>query len=148
MRKFRYKLENILKLKERMYEQISMDLKEVSVKRMAEEDILNEIAARLNHENSSFAGTTGQSLRADELQEKSKQISYLKELLLSQSEIVEAIRAEEEIVKLKLIEAYKEKEVYNKLKEKKFEIYMEEEKIAEQNLLDEAVTNRHKALGN
>ncbi len=148
MKKFRYKLENILKLKERMYEQISMGLKEIAAKRMAEEEILNQISARLHHENLSFASTTGQNLTADKLREKSKQISYLKELLISQTEVVEAIKIEEEELKQKLIAAYKEKEVYNKLKEKKFELYMEEEKVAEQNLLDEAVTNRYKVGNN
>ncbi len=146
MKKFKYKLENILQLKERMYEQISMELKEASAKRMYEEEVLNSIAARLNAENKSFSKTTGRKLSSEDLNFKSEKISYLKELLLEQRQIVDELVIKEEEVKLRLIEAYKDKKVHEKLKEKKFEIYLEEEKIAEQNLLDESVTNRYKAV--
>ncbi len=145
MSKFIYKLENVLQLKERMYEQLTMELREISTELADERKVLDGYILSLEKENNSFQDFQGRQLVASELKEKSRKIAYLKDMTKEQKVVVDRIVKKEEEFKQKVIEAYKQKEVYKKLKEKKFEEYIEEEKVKEQNLLDEAVNNRYKA---
>ncbi len=142
MGKFIYKLENILKLKERIYEQRTQELKEVSLELEKATKVKNEYLFAMNLERDKFSNLTGQMLMANDIKEQSRKVAYLKGKVIEVDEIIEEIEKRKEEVQARLIEAYKEKEVQIKLKEKKYEEWHEEEKSKEQNLLDEMVNNR------
>lgn len=143
--KFKYKLENVLKLKERIYEQLTMEMREVSVKLERQMDIRNEYVSQLQREKEAFSNMVGKSFTARDVQKQGKKINYIKIKIREVDAKIKDIKKEEEEIKQKVIAAYKDKEIQNRLKEKKFEEYMEELKAKEQNFLDEVVSNRYKA---
>ncbi len=142
MGKFVYKLENILKLKERIYEQRTQELKEINVELERAIDIKNETLFAMNLEMDKFSDLTGRSLMVNDIKEQSRKVSYLKEKVVETDVLIAEIEAKKEEIQAELIKAYKEKEVQIKLKEKKYDEWYEEQKSKEQNLLDEIVNNR------
>ncbi len=142
MGKFIYKLENILKLKERIYEQRTQELKEVNLELEKAVDVKNEYLFAMKLERDKFSNLTGLTLTANDIKEQSRKVAFLKGKVIEADEFIAEIEKRRDEVQERLIEAYREKEVQNKLKEKKYEEWYEEQKTKEQNLLDEMVNNR------
>ena len=74
------------------------------------------------------------------LKEYSGYIEALEKKIDCQKNIVNNARENVDIVKSRLIEAKREREIFEKLKQKKFESYLIEEERQEQKIVDEVIS--------
>ncbi len=145
MVKFIYKLDNVLKLKSGIYDQLLVKFQEMATRVQAERKVLEELRGILEEKRREFGANQG-NMKASILRKMSKEIAYFKGLEDEQKIKLEKLIVEETKIKDELIKAYREKRIQEKLKEKQYEEYLLEEKAKEQKQLDEAVSNRYKSV--
>lgn len=143
MARFQYKMQNILNIKEKIEEQKRLELgKAMTTLQMAKEkksEILGEIEQRVNV----FKEQQKEHLNVLDFQRLNNNISYYRQALVLQEKVV--IKAVQ-IVDLKrgvLRKALEERKIQEKLREKAYEVFMEEEKSKEQIILNESVGYRY-----
>ena len=144
MAKFNFRLQGFLNIKEKMEEQKKNEYGKAQKK--LEEEKQKKIELELRHQHlleelrkkMQFSG-----IRPNELQQYNNYIAYtLEEIELQQ----QAIEREEIVVNQKreeVIQAMKERKMLETVKEKKYEQYLDEEKKAEQRIVDEIVSFKY-----
>ncbi len=143
MAKFKYSMENILRVKERVEEQKRMALGRAMA------DYQNTIAeqktieVKLQIYLDEFYGSQRMKTNASALQQMSSQVSWYEDRLKMQKDVVARALDIVELKRTELRKALEEKKIQEKLRENAFEQYKEEEKIKEQHILDEIVGYRY-----
>ena len=143
MAKFVYSMENILKIKVKLEEQKRMVLgRAMSVYQLALKQ-QDDLVAKLNFYRDQFMNQSASRLNGSQLRQLNEQVAYYERSLAHQKLVVEKALAQVEKAREALKEALEEKKIQEKLKEKALERFMEEEKMAEQKVLDEIVGYRY-----
>ncbi|MCR5594280.1 MAG: flagellar export protein FliJ [Lachnospiraceae bacterium] len=144
---FRYRLQNILNIKEQLETQAEMEFGLAKAKLNEEEDRLEALKARkLGYIEE------GRKMRTDDidvlkLAENERAIKIMDELIEGQKENVRLAERAVEAARAKLTEAMKEVKSQEKLREHAFEEFVEEEKATEAKEIDELVTYRYGQKG-
>lgn len=143
MAKFKFAMENILRIKVQLEEQHRMALGRAMADHQVEKDVQAEIEAKLQVYLDDFYGNQKIKINASMLQQMSTQVSYHEKALKAQKRAVAQALDIVEIKREELKKALEERKIQEKLKENAFEHYQEDEKHKEQQLLDEVVGNRY-----
>ena len=137
MARFVFRLQSVLNLKTRLEEQQRNAFASARRRVDEEEEKLNQLYGRLSFYEERGRGMLIDSLHVREIIDNEHAISTVKEFIEDQK--LEVKKAEEllEIERLKLVEAIKDRKTYERLREKAYDEYVEDEKRDEGIVNDE-----------
>ncbi|MCX6826904.1 MAG: flagellar FliJ family protein [candidate division Zixibacteria bacterium] len=138
MKKFRFRLEKLLQLKVHV-EKDKQKLLGIAARKVTEQEtfLLELKATRLTTQKAARSCLTG-TLNPNLLLGYSRYFIKLKKNELAGREILKAYLTEREKKRLELVEATKQKKIYEKLKERKLQLYHKEIDSLLQKELDES----------
>lgn len=143
MAAFIYPMENVLRIKERIEEQKRMELGQAMVAWQDTVKAKEAMEARLKADLDTFYGDQSGFVSATRLGQMSAQVAFVAaEVKVQEGLVAQAL----EVVERKreaLKKALEEKKIQEKLKEKAYERWYEEERLKEQQTLDEIVGYRY-----
>ena len=144
---FRYRLQNILNIKEQLKTQAEMEFGFAQAKLNEEEERL-----RILEERKAGYIEEGRRMRMDELDvvklaENERSVKAMDEFIEGQTENVRLAERAVEAARAGLTEAMKEVKIQEKLREQAFETFLEEQKVAEAKEIDELVSYRYGQKG-
>lgn len=140
MAKFRYRMQNILDIKEKMENQGKDSLWYANAKLAAEQQKLQDILIRRAGYESKARELVSGSINVLEIRECRKAIDVLKSKQRSQMMNVHAAERDVELARKQLNEAMVERKTHEKLKEKAFEEFKQELLHEESKEIDELVS--------
>ena len=108
-----------------------------------EQDKLNELIERQSMAEVELKNTINEVLDVREIREKEDFLEIIKMYVKEQQLIVIACEEEVRQARERLNEAMKERKIYEKLREKAFEEFIQEENKREQKEIDELVSYRY-----
>lgn len=144
---FRYRLQNILNIKQQLQTQAEMEFGLAQARLNEEEARLEKlIERRLQYLEE------GRRMRLDhidvvKLAENERSVKVMDEFIEGQRENVRLAERAVEAARVKLTEAMKEVKVQEKLREHAFELFVEEQKAVESKEIDELVSYRYGQKG-
>ena len=140
MARFRYSMQNILSIKEKMETQAKQRFGEAKRNLDLEEDALNKLfILREEIEEHAREVLTG-DLDVHEIEDSQMSRIICDEKIAAQKLRVKAAEDELERARTELEEAVKERKTHEKLKEKQFDEFIREENRAESKVIDELTT--------
>ena len=140
MAKFRYRMQNILDIKEKMENQAKTAYGMANAKLAAEQQKLQDILIRRAGYESKARELVSGSINVLEIRECRKAIDVLKSKQRSQMMNVHAAERDVELARKQLNEAMVERKTHEKLKEKAFEEFKQELLHEESKEIDELVS--------
>lgn len=140
MAKFHFKLESILRLKHQMEDNLKNELGKAKRKLDREERILGRLKSEEEECIRDFNAKTSQKTTAKKLKEHNTYISVIRKRIELQKENVNQARLNVDKVRGELIKIVQEREMLEKLKEKKYAEFIKERNKEEQKLNDEVVS--------
>lgn len=143
MAKFIFSMQNILSMKEKIEEQEKAEYSQVMMRFNEEQDKLNELIERQSMAEVELKNTINEVLDVREIREKEDFLEIIKMYVKEQQLIVIACEEEVRQARERLNEAMKERKIYEKLREKAFEEFIQEENKREQKEIDELVSYRY-----
>lgn len=143
MAKFIFSMQNILSMKEKIEEQDKAEYSQVMMRFNEEQDKLNELIERQSMAEVELKNTINEVLDVREIREKEDFLEIIKMYVKEQQLIVIACEEEVRQARERLNEAMKERKIYEKLREKAFEEFIQEENKREQKEIDELVSYRY-----
>ncbi len=143
MAKYTYRLQSLINIKEKLEEQKKNELAVENNKLNQEKQVLTELYQEMSSTLDKQEKEQKQSINAIQLQLYINYTDKLKIEIKQQLDKVEKQEKKTEEVRLELLEYTKAKKSLEKLKEKDYENYLEEEKRAEQKLVDEIVSYKY-----
>jgi len=143
MAKFVFSMESMLRLKTRIEEQKEQEFAKALKKLYEEQEVLQKMNVDKEFAIKKLKGDIGIKITPIEFGRLNRYIEFMKEKMEIQKTVI--IKAEKfvEEKRLNLIEATKERKMLDKLKERKFEEYIDEEKKKEQKVVDEIVSYKY-----
>lgn len=143
MARFRFSLQNILDMKEKLEDQAKNNFAQAN--RRLQEAIAEKEALelRLKEEKKKFQRDLSAALDIGKIHQREDAIDILRMYVAQQMLVVKQREKEVEVAREHLNEAMKEKKTFEKLREKAFEAYMAEENLREQKEIDELVSYRY-----
>lgn len=146
MAKFIFSMQSLLSLKSRMEEQKKQEFGKAMGKLEEEREVLSKLKTEKHTVILGFKDGISNKVNPQDFQNINNYIEFLKKKIAIQMNVI--IKAEKEVEKKRkaLIEATKERKMLDKIKEKKYEQYIEEEKKQEQKIIDEIVSYKYSKL--
>lgn len=143
MAAFIYPMENVLRIKERIEEQKRMELGQAMVAWQDAVKVKEAMEARLKADLETFYGDQRGFVSATRLGQMSAQVAFVAAEVKAQEGLVAGALGVVEQKREALKKALEEKKIQEKLKEKAYERWYEEERLKEQQTLDEIVGYRY-----
>ncbi len=143
MAKYVYRLQSLINIKEKLEEQKKNELAVENHKLNEEKQILNNFYHELNDLLKKQELEQENNINAFRLQLYIQYIDKIKVEIEKQIKVVKDQEDKVEVVRGELLEYTKAKKSLEKLKEKDYENYLEEEKKAEQKIVDEIVSYKY-----
>lgn len=140
MAKFHFKLQSALNLKNQLEDKLKNELGKTLQILENEKNILRSIESEKEQYIIEFNSFLLSGTGVNKLKEYRAYISHLGERVLLQKENVNFAAGNVDKVREELIKVVQEREALEKLKEKKFEIFMKDQLYKEQKLVDEIVS--------
>lgn len=145
MARFRFPLQNILNMKEKLEEQAKNEYGQANARLLVEEKKLEQLNNRLEAARLQLKNVLIEILSMTEIHKRENAIVILKGYVKQQQLVVKRCEKEVEIAREKLTEAMKERKIFEKLREKAFEEFIKEEGRREQKEVDELMSYRYGA---
>lgn len=143
MARFRYRMQNILDVKEKMESQARNEFAIANAKLAEEEEKLARLESRkLSYENE-LRTLYSANLELLKINETQDAIDNLKERIIIQEGNVKQAAHNVDLAREKLTIAMQERKTHEKLKERQFEEFKQEEAAKESKEIDELVSFRH-----
>lgn len=143
MARFRYRMQNILDVKEKMESQARNEFAIANAKLAEEEEKLARLESRkLSYENE-LRALYSANLELLKINETQGAIDNLKERIIIQEGNVKQAAHNVDLAREKLTIAMQERKTHEKLKERQFEEFKQEEAAKESKEIDELVSFRH-----
>lgn len=137
MAKFRYRMQNILNMKLSMEEQAKMQYAAANSRLAAEEDKLLQLRNRKAAYESEAKKLLTQTLNVRDIMSNNKGLRMIEEEIKAQILQVRTARMNVEKARERLTDVMQERKMHERLKEKAFEEFMQEEKQNESKEIDE-----------
>ncbi|NLL72026.1 MAG: flagellar export protein FliJ [Clostridiales bacterium] len=137
MKKFRYSMESILKIKLKLEEQAKLAYANARNHLNAEEEKLKYLRDKKTSYEEEQRILSSNKLNIMKLKGISQSIDIMKLKIEEQKVVVEAAKQRLELARIRLNEAMVERKTQEKLKEKAWQEYMEEFEAEEQKEIDE-----------
>ncbi|MCM1246486.1 MAG: flagellar export protein FliJ [Roseburia sp.] len=145
MARFRFPMQNILNMKEKLEEQAKNEYGQANARLLREQEKLDELTARLEDAKQKLRDVLQEMLSVKEIRRKEDAVEIIKTYVMQQFLIVRRCEKEVEIARERLREAMKERKIFEKLREKAFEEFMKEEGRKEQKEVDELMSYKYGA---
>lgn len=147
MAKFVYRLQNVLDVKLKLESQAKTNFSMAVAKVNEEEEKLEQILLqKAGYEEEYRKKSTGR-LNVMELKFARDNIEYIKGQIEIQKNVISMARKELEIARFRLNEAIKDRKIHEKLREKAFEDFVQEENDAEKKEIDQLVSFKYNDNG-
>lgn len=143
MEKFRFTLQGVLDIKEKLEEQAKSAFGAARARLTAEEDKRDAILKRLSDYREQLAGLMEGDIDLCKIRRCEEAIDVIGEQLDAQKMVVRRAEKQLELARTKLNTAMAERKTLDKLKEKQFEEYKQEYDREERKQIDELVSYRH-----
>lgn len=141
MKKFKYRMEPLLKMKEHQEKEKQKLLAAIQKKRMRQESEISEIQNKQNDVVEHKKNKTDKSFTVAEMLVCSRYLYKLKKDQLVNTELLKAIGKDEEEKRKQLLHAAQERKKYEKLKEKQQAKFYDEVKSLDEKESDETALN-------
>ena len=139
---FRFKLKPLHRLKIQLEDQAKNRFGLAVAALNAEIAKLNAIYAAIQMTYGEFRRLSGGRFTAGKIKDYNNFIAAMKEKAAAQEAVVEEAKRRVELARGELIAAMREREMYDKLREKAYAKYIEDERRAEYSAIDELVSYR------
>ena len=143
MARFRFKLQNILNMKEKLEEQAKNEYSQANMRLREAEEEEERLKTRQADAEAELAKLLSETLDVMKIKQGEDAVEILKVYVRQQHLVVIQCAREVEIAREKLNEAMKERTTFEKLREHAFEDFLKEVNLAEQKEVDELVSYRH-----
>lgn len=143
MAKFKFKLQTLLNLKHQLEESKKNEMGQLARRLEEEKRLYKKIEEDRENYIKMFSDESQKGMTVSKIRDLNRFISVLKERLNKQQENVNLASENVEKCREELIQIVKEREMLEKLKEKKFQQYIREELRKEQLMSDEVAGFRY-----
>lgn len=143
MSRFRFSMENILIIKEKLEEQAKNEYAQANARLLREQDQLGVLVCRRDEAGQELRKKLQETLSMKEIRKKEEAVEILKFYVMQQQLVVLRCEKEVEVAREKLSEAMKERKIFEKLREKAYEEFVQEESKKEQREVDELMSYKH-----
>ena len=143
MAKFFYRMQNILNIKNRLEEQAKIDFALANRNLMEEEEKLAQLQKRKAVYEEEIKRLLDDKLQLMKIRENEAAVEVMKELIEAQILQVRAAERKVEIARKNLQNAMQERKTHDRLKEKQFEEFVQEENAKESKEIDELTSYRY-----
>ena len=140
MAKFKYRMQNILDIKQKLEEAAKMEFAEANARVLEEEEKLSVLHGRRRTYEAEGKQLRKQQMHVPDIQHNIQALDVLRDMIKEQMKEVERAKRFQEEKRLALQNAMQERKTHEKLKEKAFEQFLEEEKAAESKEIDQLVS--------
>lgn len=140
MSKFIYRMQNILNIKYKLEDQAKTEFMLANQVLREEEEKLQTLEIRKKGYEDAVRNLLQNQLQVDRIKENQEAIVRMEELIRAQIIKVEEAARQVEIKAAKLTELMQERKAQEKLKEKAFEAFLQEENAKESKEIDELVS--------
>lgn len=143
MARFIFSMQNILNMKEKLEDQAKNDFAHANLRlqeAIAEREALEQ---RLDAEKQKLQQDISAALDIGKIRQRENAVEIFRMYVRQQTLVVLQREKEVEVAREHLNEAMKERKTFEKLKEKAFDAFLEEEKQREQKEVDELVSYRY-----
>lgn len=140
MAKFIYRMQNILNIKYKLEDQAKTEFMLANQVLREEEEKLQTLKDRKHGYEETVRQLLRQHLEVDRIKENQEAIVRMEEFIVMQKERVEEATRQVEIKAARLTELMQERKAQEKLKEKAFENFLQEENAKESKEIDELVS--------
>lgn len=137
MAKFKYRMQNILDIKQKLEESAKMEFSEANIRVMEEEEKLSEVEHRKRVYEAEGERLRTARLRVGEIKSNTQAISVLGGMVRVQEKEVDKAKVVQEQKRVKLQNAMQERKTQEKLYENAFEEFVREESARESKEIDE-----------
>ena len=137
MAKFKYRMQNILDIKQKLEESAKMEFSEANIRVMEEEEKLSEIEDRKRMYEAEGKRLRSARLHVADIKNNTQAISVLGGMVKVQEKEGEKAKVVQEQKRLKLQNAMQERKTQEKLYENAFEAFVREENARESKEIDE-----------
>lgn len=143
MARFRFSMENILVIKEKLEEQAKNEYAQANARLLREQDKLEALICRREEARQNLKAVLQETLSMKDIHRKEETFEVLKFYVIRQELAVRRCEKEVEVAREKLSEAMKERKIFEKLREKAYEEFIQEENKKEQREVDELMSYKH-----
>lgn len=140
MPKFNFRLQPVLNLKIQIEESLKNELGKATRKLEDEKEVLRRIQEEQEECMKQMNSDSSMGVRIEKLREYSAYLSFLKEKIMLQKENINIAQKNVDKYKEQLVKAMQEREILEKLKEKKYQEFLAELNKSEQRLIDEVIS--------
>lgn len=140
MARFVYRMQNILNIKYKLEEQAKTEFMLANQKLQEEEEKLEQLQQRKHGYEEKVRQLLQDTLQMDRIKENREAVVRMEEFIKAQLVCVEEAQREVERKTAKLTQVMQERKVQEKLKEKAFENFLQEENAKESKEIDELVS--------
>lgn len=142
---FRFSMQNILNMKEKLEEQEKNNFAQANRRLLEAQEELEKLKRRFLQKELELRETVYQLMDVQEVRTQENAVEIVKMYVRQQQLVVVQREKEVEVARQRLQEAMKERKTFEKLREKAFEAFVAEENRREQKEVDELVSYRHGA---
>lgn len=143
MSRFRFSMENILIIKEKLEEQAKNEYAQANARLFREQDKLDALVCRCEEARQELRKKLQETLSMKDIRKREEAVEVLKFYVIQQQLAVMRCEKEVEVAREKLSEAMKERKIFEKLREKAYEEFVQEENKKEQREVDELMSYKH-----
>ena len=143
MAKFVYRMENILNIKYKLEEQAKQEYMTVRVRLNEEEEKLNALQNRKQEYFAQYRDLLKERLDVLQIETCKEAILLMDEYIAAQEQVVARVEEELEQAIAKMKEVIKERKIHEKLKEKQFEIFLQELNQEEMKEIDQLISYQY-----
>lgn len=134
-----------MNIKEKLEEQAKNEFGQANARLFREQEKLEAVILRSEEARQKLRMVLSETLTITEIKRREEAVEILKFYVIQQQLAVRRCEKEVEIAREKLSEAMKERKIFEKLKEKAFDEFMQEESRKEQRTVDELMSYKHGA---
>lgn len=143
MARFRFSMQNILEMKEKLEEQAKNEYGQANTRLLQEQEKLEQLEERLEEAEQALKHVLFEVLSVTEIRKREDAVEIIKTYVKQQLLIVKFCEKELEAARERLTEAMKQKKIFEKLREKAFEEFLKEEGHREQKEVDELMSYKY-----
>ncbi len=143
MARFRFSLQGILNIKEKLEEQEKNNFSQANLRLMEAEEELNRLQRRQADKEQELRETVRALTDVQEIRTREEAVEIVKMFVNQQQLVVWQREKEVEVARKRLQDAMRERKTFEKLREKAFDAFLKEENLREQKEVDELVSYRH-----
>jgi len=147
MARFRYRMQNILDIKEKLETQARNEFAIATAALAEEESKLQALHDRKTDYENQLRVLYSDKLEVAQIGRTESAIENMKLQIKAQNLQVKQAEHKLELARAKLTEAMQERKTHEKLKEKQFEQFLQDEAASESKMIDELVSFRHGRQG-